>query len=115
SCPRRSRIGGMKIPRDVSAARLADWLCRKWKYTKVHQVGSHIIWKPLILLTTGIAIPDHHPLRLGTFSSILTGDFRPAMFALRNHANSFTSRDPYPGRSRLPRPYSSKHELGKSC
>ena len=33
----------MKLPRDVSGARLADLLCRKWQYARVHQVGSHII------------------------------------------------------------------------
>jgi hypothetical protein len=33
----------MKIPRDVSGAQLADALCRRWRYTKVHQVGSHMI------------------------------------------------------------------------
>jgi hypothetical protein len=33
----------MKLPRDVSGARLADVLCRKWQYQKVHKVGSHII------------------------------------------------------------------------
>jgi len=33
----------MKIPRDVSGTHLADTLCRRWQYTKVHQVGSHII------------------------------------------------------------------------
>jgi hypothetical protein len=33
----------MKIPRDVSGTHLVDVLCRRWRYTKVHQVGSHII------------------------------------------------------------------------
>jgi hypothetical protein len=33
----------MKVPRDVPGARLADVLCRRWGYGKVHQVGSHII------------------------------------------------------------------------
>jgi hypothetical protein len=33
----------MRIPRDVSGGRLADVLCRKWAYARVHQVGSHII------------------------------------------------------------------------
>ena len=61
----------MKIPRDVSGARLADFLCRRWQYTKVHQVGSHIILETSEPAHHRIAIPDHHPLRLGTFSSIL--------------------------------------------
>ena len=59
----------MKIPRDVSGARLADLLCRKWQYERVHQVGSHIILETA-QPTHRIAIPDHHHLRLGTFSSI---------------------------------------------
>lgn len=61
----------MKIPRDVSGARLADVLCRKWQYTKVHQVGSHIILETSEPSRQRIAIPDHRPLRLGTFNSIL--------------------------------------------
>jgi len=61
----------MKIPRDVSGSRLADTLCRRWKYTKVHQVGSHIILETPEPAHQRIAIPDHHPLRLGTLSSIL--------------------------------------------
>ena len=61
----------MKIPRDVSGARLADILCRRWKYTKVHQVGSHIILETSEPTHHRIAIPDHQPLRLGTFNSIL--------------------------------------------
>jgi len=56
----------MKLPRDVSGARLADILCRKWQ-----QVGSHIILETTLPTHHRIAIPDHHPLRLGTFNSIL--------------------------------------------
>ena len=61
----------MKIPRDVSGRRLADVLCRRWRYTKVHQAGSHIILETSEPTHQRIAIPDHHPLRLGTFGSIL--------------------------------------------
>ena len=61
----------MRIPRDVSGARLADRLCRKWQYTKVHQVGSHIILETSEPNHQRIAIPDHNPLRLGTLHSIL--------------------------------------------
>jgi predicted RNA binding protein YcfA (HicA-like mRNA interferase family) len=61
----------MKTPRDVSGAHLADVLCRRWQYTRVHQVGSHIILETFEPAHHRIAIPDHHPLRLGTFSSIL--------------------------------------------
>ena len=53
----------MKLPRNVSGSHFADVLCRRWQYTKVHQVGSHIILET--------SEPAHHPLRLGTLSSIL--------------------------------------------
>lgn len=65
-----SPVGGMKIPRDVSGVRLPDLPCRKWQNSKVHQVGSHIILETSEPTHHGIAIPDHHPLRLGTFHAI---------------------------------------------
>ena len=61
----------MKIPRNVSGVHFADVLCRRWQYTRVHQAGSHIILETSEPAHQRIAIPDHHPLRLGTFSSIL--------------------------------------------
>ena len=33
----------MKLPRDLSGRQLADGLCRRWGYRKVHQSGGHII------------------------------------------------------------------------
>jgi predicted RNA binding protein YcfA (HicA-like mRNA interferase family) len=61
----------MKIPRDLSGARLADALCRHWGYRNVHQAGSHIILETDEPAHQRIAVPDHRPLRLGTFASIL--------------------------------------------
>jgi predicted RNA binding protein YcfA (HicA-like mRNA interferase family) len=61
----------MKLPRGVSGAHLADVLCRKWLYRRVHQVGSHIVLQTSEPAHHRIAIPNHHPLRLGTFNSIL--------------------------------------------
>ena len=61
----------MKIPRDVSGAHLADILRRQWRYNKVHQVGSHIVLETSEPSHQRIAIPDHHPVRLGTRISIL--------------------------------------------
>ena len=61
----------MKIPRDVSGIHLADVLCRKWQYAKVHQVGSHIILETSTPSHQRIAIPDYNPLRLGTLTAIL--------------------------------------------
>ncbi len=61
----------MKIPRDISGRDLADTLCRRWRYVRVHQVGSHIILETSEPTHQRIAIPDHDPVRLGTLSSIL--------------------------------------------
>jgi predicted RNA binding protein YcfA (HicA-like mRNA interferase family) len=61
----------MKLPRDVSGARLCDVLCRHWGYSRVHQVGSHIILETSEPSHQRLAIPDHEDLRIGTFSSIL--------------------------------------------
>ena len=40
-------------------------------YTKVHQVGSHIILQTEAPRHHRIAIPDHKPLRIGTLNAIL--------------------------------------------
>jgi hypothetical protein len=61
----------MKIPRDVSGSHLADTLCRQWRYIEVHQVGSHIILETSEPTHQRIAVPNHHPVRLGTLISIL--------------------------------------------
>jgi hypothetical protein len=61
----------MKIPRDVSGARLADVLCRRWQYRTVHHVGSHMILETFEPSHQRIAIPDHRALRVGTLTSIL--------------------------------------------
>jgi hypothetical protein len=61
----------VKILRDVSGAQLASTLCRRWQYAKVHQAGSNIILETSEPTHRPIAVPDRHPLRLGTLSSIL--------------------------------------------
>jgi len=61
----------MKIPRDVSGTHSPIPLCRRWRYAKVHQVGSHIILETSEPARQRISIPDHDPLRLGTLISIL--------------------------------------------
>jgi hypothetical protein len=62
---------GMKLPRDVSGGHLAETLCRRWQYSRVHQSGSHIILETGEPSHRRIAIPDHSALRIGTFNSIL--------------------------------------------
>ena len=61
----------MKIPRDVSGTQLANVLCRRWQYAKVHQVGSHIILETSTPTHQRVAIPEHNPIRLGTLIAIL--------------------------------------------
>ena len=68
---RRGGSGRVKIPRDVSGARLAAVLCRQWGYAKVHQVGSHVILETSDPSHQRIAVPGHNPLRVGTLHSIL--------------------------------------------
>jgi predicted RNA binding protein YcfA (HicA-like mRNA interferase family) len=61
----------VKIPRDVPGQHLANVLCRRWQYTEVHQVGSHIILETSDPSHQRFAVPAHSPLRLGTFNAIL--------------------------------------------
>jgi len=56
----------MKIPRSVSGAYFADVLCRRWEYTKVNQVGSHVVLETSQPTHQRIAVPDHNPLRFHT-------------------------------------------------
>ena len=61
----------MKIPRDLSGYELESAPCRHWGYTKVHQVGSHIILHTQEPTPHRIAIPAHKSLRVGTLNGIL--------------------------------------------
>lgn len=61
----------MKLPRDVSGRDLVKALCRDWGYRQVHQAGSHIILQTDTPQSHRISIPDHSPLRIGTFNAIL--------------------------------------------
>jgi predicted RNA binding protein YcfA (HicA-like mRNA interferase family) len=61
----------MKLPRDLGGEELADHLCRRWEYAKVHQVGSHIILQTPTPTPHRIAIPAHKALRIGTLNSIV--------------------------------------------
>ncbi len=60
----------MKLPRDLSGEELVKHLCRLWEYRHVHDVGSHVISSPG---HQRIAVPEHHPLRVGTLNAILAG------------------------------------------
>lgn len=61
----------MKLPRDLSGQALAAQLIKHWRYTLVHQRGSHIVLETDTPSHHRIAIPDHQPLRIGTLSAIL--------------------------------------------
>jgi predicted RNA binding protein YcfA (HicA-like mRNA interferase family) len=61
----------MKLPRDISGRDLVKVLCRHWGYRQVHQVGSHIILQTDAPEHHRLSVPDHTPLRLGTFNAIL--------------------------------------------
>jgi predicted RNA binding protein YcfA (HicA-like mRNA interferase family) len=61
----------MRLPRDISGRALAKALTRHWGYRQVNQVGSHIILQTEEPEHHRISVPDHSPLRIGTFTGIL--------------------------------------------
>lgn len=61
----------MKLPRDLSGEDLVKHLCKHWGYSKVHQVGSHIILQTEQPGHHRVAVPAHNPLRIGTLNAIL--------------------------------------------
>ena len=61
----------MKLPRNLSGAKLSRHLCKEWGYVEVHQTGSHIILNTKEPFAQRISIPAHKTLRIGTLSSLL--------------------------------------------
>ena len=61
----------MRLPRDISGRELVKTLTRHWGYRQVNQVGSHIILQTEEPEHHRVCVPDHSPLRIGTFNSIL--------------------------------------------
>ena len=61
----------MKLPRGLYGRELARILCARWAYRQVNQVGSHIILQTEIPQHHRLSVPDHKPLRIGTFNAIL--------------------------------------------
>ena len=61
----------MKVPRDLSGARLIKGLCRDWDYRAVHQEGSHVILQTDTPGHQRLSVPNHNPLRIGTLNAIL--------------------------------------------
>jgi predicted RNA binding protein YcfA (HicA-like mRNA interferase family) len=60
----------MKLPRDVSGARLGRKLATLG-YQLVRQKGSHLRYTTHLRGTNHITIPDHNPLKSGTLYGIL--------------------------------------------
>jgi predicted RNA binding protein YcfA (HicA-like mRNA interferase family) len=61
----------MKTPRDVGGGELAECLCRRYGYHRVHQQGSHIVLETSDPSPHRIAVPAHRALRVGTLTSIV--------------------------------------------
>ena len=61
----------MRIPRDLSGSDLVATLCRHWGYTKVNQVGSHVVLQTEEPSPHRVAVPLHAALRIGTLNGIL--------------------------------------------
>jgi predicted RNA binding protein YcfA (HicA-like mRNA interferase family) len=61
----------MKLPRNVSGDQLADHICKHWGYTRIAQVGSHIMLRTETPSRSKQVIPAHSPMRIGIFSKIL--------------------------------------------
>ncbi len=61
----------MKLPRDLSGDILVRVLCRHYGYRQAHQEGSYIILQTDSPTHHRLAVPNHHPLRLGMLNAIL--------------------------------------------
>jgi len=60
----------VKTPRDVSASELVKAL-RKFGYERIRQDGSHIRLTTQLDGEHHLTVPNHNPLKIGTFKSIL--------------------------------------------
>lgn len=61
----------MRLPRDVTGRDLARALSR-YGYQVIRQTGSHIRLTTQQQGEHSITIPDHHPLRVGTLSGVIS-------------------------------------------
>ncbi len=60
----------MKVPRTISGAELTRAMSRLG-YKLHRQVGSHMILKCDEPRVHSVTVPNHKPIKIGTFSSIL--------------------------------------------
>ena len=61
----------MKLPRDVSGDTVIKHLCKRWGYSQVNQVGSHVILVSDSPQHHRLPVPRHDPLGIGIFKKIL--------------------------------------------
>jgi predicted RNA binding protein YcfA (HicA-like mRNA interferase family) len=54
----------MKLPRDLNGAELIAHLIKHWGYTKIHQIGSHVILQTEDPSHHRISVPAYKPLRV---------------------------------------------------
>jgi predicted RNA binding protein YcfA (HicA-like mRNA interferase family) len=62
----------MKLPRDVSGDRVIKHLCKNWGYTRVNQVGSHVILVTDTPRHHRMPVPRHDALGIAMFTKILS-------------------------------------------
>lgn len=60
----------MKIPRDISARELRERL-KIFGYSESRQKGSHIMLVTYLAGEHHLTVPNHNPVRIGTFAKIL--------------------------------------------
>ena len=60
----------MKLPRDVSGSELGKAL-RSFGYERTRQRGSHMRYTTQRNGEHHVVIPDHNPMKLGTFHGVL--------------------------------------------
>lgn len=60
----------MKIPRDISAKELREKL-KAFGYSESRQKGSHIMMVSHLEGEHHLTVPNHDPVRIGTFAKII--------------------------------------------
>lgn len=61
-----------KIPRNIGADELIKLLGKQYQYFPTRQSGSHVRLTTALKGQHHITIPNHHPIKTGTLSSILS-------------------------------------------
>lgn len=60
-----------ETPAGFERSELVAALCRRWAYSNVNQVGSHVVLQTDEPSSHRVAIPGHKALRVGTLNAIL--------------------------------------------